>query len=610
MTPGSDYEELFEQAPCSYLITDDAWTITAANTTFLAWTGYTREEVLGTPLPQLLPIGDRLLHSTHSAPRMQLTGAVSEVSCEILDARGQRKAALLTAVRSLRSDNQSEIRVIIFSAHERRQYELELVAARRRAEDSEARSVRAEAGLQHLALHDSLTGLPNRPGLATILTRDLARPHPDAKIAVMFVDLDHFKAVNDSLGHNAGDDLLIMVARRLSAAIRDTGTVARLAGDEFVIIEHVRSVADATALADRLLETVNKPMLIEGLEVVCSASIGIALTDEEDIDADRLLRRADIAMYRAKAQGRNTWDVHDPAESDPAVNRMRLLGELRHGIDTGQLRLHYQPRMDLATNIINGVEALVRWEHPTRGLLQPVDFIDLAEESGLIRELGTWVINEAIKQGTQWNTATTVTAPVEIAVNLSARQLIDPRITAIVQAALVRHHFDPRLLTLEITETALMDNPAAALIVLTNLKSLGVGLAIDDFGTGYASLTYLKDFPIDELKIDRSFVNGLGTNDGDSAIVSSCIQLAHAVGIRAVAEGVETDHQRTTLLSMGCDLAQGYHYSRPLTPGHLTHWITSQPRATPEHTTIDVQPLTDLDSTHQRTRRLDPEPVA
>ncbi len=593
MTDGTNYEELYQQAPCGYLITDDTWTITAANDTFLTWTGYSSDEVRGKPLPQLMPIGDRLLHATNSVARMQLTGAVSEVSLEIIDAAGNRIAALLTAVRATGTDGSTEIRVIIFNAHERRKYELELVAARRRAEESEARSLRAEAGLQHLALHDSLTGLPNRAGLASILVRELENAPPGMKVAVLFVDLDHFKAVNDSLGHNAGDELLTVVAQRLSSTVRASGTVARLSGDEFVVVEHVSTLSDATALAERLLETVNGSMVIEGLEVVCSASIGIALTDDDRTDVARLLRQADIAMYRAKARGRNTWDVHDPSQADPATNRMRLLGELRHGIKAGQLRVHYQPRMDIATNAINGVEALVRWEHPTRGLLQPADFIDLAEESGLIRALGAWVLDEAVKQGTHWNRGMPEYAPIAVAVNLSTRQLLDPQLVHTVATTLTRHNFDPHLLTLEITETALMENPAAALNVLTTLKVLGVGLAIDDFGTGYASLTYLKNFPIDELKIDQSFVSGLGSNDGDSAIVSSCIQLAHAVGIRAVAEGVETADQRSTLLTLGCDLAQGYHYSRPLTAESITQWITNQTDAPARRTSAATQPSTE-----------------
>ncbi|THJ64630.1 EAL domain-containing protein [Arthrobacter echini] len=577
MITAADYEQLFAHAPCGYLITDEKWLITAANATFLAWTGYTSDDVVGTFLARMMPMGDRLLHTTRSVPQMQLTGTVSEVSLEIVDASGKPRAALLTATRSVNHDGGVEHRVIIFSAHERRRYELELVSARRRAEESEARSVRAEAGLQHLALHDSLTSLPNRAGLALILERGLTGRAPGASIAVLFVDLDHFKSVNDSLGHNAGDELLTVVAQRLSSTLSSAGTVARLAGDEFVVVEHVGSATDATVLAERLLEMVNRPLEIEGLEVVCSASIGIALADDESSEPEKLLRWADIAMYRAKARGRNTWEVHDPSEVDPAVNRMRLLGELRHGIEGGQLRVHYQPRMTIATSVISGVEALVRWEHPTRGLLQPAEFIDLAEESGLIRELGAWVLDAAVQQGAQWSRLGDGNAPVSIAVNLSARQLADPQLACMVQASLTRYGFDPSLLTLEITETALMENPVMARKVLTTLKALGVGLAIDDFGTGYASLTYLKEFPIDELKIDRSFVSGLGTSDGDCAIVSSCIQLAHAVGIRAVAEGVETDYQRSTLLTMGCDLAQGFHYSRPLAPELLEDWITAQP---------------------------------
>ncbi|TYD00698.1 EAL domain-containing protein [Arthrobacter echini] len=595
MTLTADYEQLFERAPCSYLVTDESWIVTAVNGTFLEWTGYTCDDVVGVPLPRLMSADDRLVHASRDVPRMQLTGAVSEVSVEIVDAHGQRRAALLTAVRSVQEDGSTEFRVIIFSAHERHQYELDLVAARRSAEESEARSIRAEAGLQYLALHDSLTSLPNRPGLAAILERELADRQPDVTIALLFVDLDHFKSVNDSLGHNAGDELLTIVAQRLSSSVRGTGTVARLAGDEFIVVEHVRSATDATVLAERLLEMVNRSMVIEGLEVVCSASIGIALADDETADPERLLRWADIAMYRAKARGRNTWEVHDPSEADPAVNRMRLLGELRHGIEDGQLRVHYQPRMNIATNIAIGVEALVRWEHPTRGLLQPGDFIDLAEESGLIRGLGAWVLDEAVQQGAQWNRASSGQAPVGMAVNLSPRQLVDPQLTGIVQAALARHSFDPSLLILEITETALMENPEMALKVLTALKALGVGLAIDDFGTGYASLTYLKHFPIDELKIDRSFVSGLGAGNGDYAIVSSCIQLAHAVGIRAVAEGVETDYQRSTLLTMGCDLAQGFHYSRPLAPDLLADWITARPPMSPEIAVELIAPEPDDD---------------
>jgi diguanylate cyclase (GGDEF)-like protein/PAS domain S-box-containing protein len=592
VTDQPDYEQFFQQAPCGYLLLDDDGTIRMINDTFLHWTGHRREALLGTPLQRLLPMGDRLLFSTHCIPQLRLSGAVSEVSLEVLDAEGVRKAALLTAVRSSDADDHGSVRVIVFSAHERRKYELELVAARRRAEESEARSVKAEAGLQHLALHDTLTGLPNRAGLAATLESALTGGGtPDRELAVLFLDLDRFKAVNDSLGHGAGDELLTIVARRLRATVRASSTVARFAGDEFVILEQVSGVEEAGHLADRILQVINATMVIEGLEVVCSASIGVALTNRQYTTVDRLLRGADIAMYQAKARGRNTWAVHDPTEVDPAANRMHLLGELRTAIATEQLRLHYQPRVDLHTGRINSVEALVRWQHPTRGLLQPADFIDLAEESGLIRSLGAWVLEEAVSQSARWRNLSPEQKPVEIAVNLSTRQLLDPDLLGIVSGTLTRHAFDPRQLTLEITETALMEDPVTALQVLTALKELGVCLAIDDFGTGYASLTYLKHFPIDELKIDRSFIQGLGDDDGDSAIVSSCIQLAHAVGIRAVAEGVETPDQQSTLLDLGCDMAQGFHYSRPLAPEALASWVSTHLLSTPDGSAAGSPPL-------------------
>lgn len=577
MNENLDYEQLYQQAPCGYLLMDDDGKITDTNATFLTWTGYQRSEVVGTRLQELMPVGDRLLHSMHFAPQLILAGTVSEISLEIIDARQQRRAALLTAVRVPRPDGSAEVRVIVFSAHERRKYELELVAALRRAEESEARSLRAEAELKHLALHDSLTGLPNRAGLAAVLDTELAQgSDPDRTIAALFVDLDYFKAVNDSLGHSAGDALLTAVAHRLRSTVHHSSTVARLAGDEFVVVEHVRNQAEAQTLARRILKTINTAVTIEGVEIVCSASIGIALATEEHTSPEQLLRHADIAMYEAKARGRNAWQFHNLTEADPAVNKMHLLDELRHAIGNEQLRVHYQSLMDMTTETLIGVEALVRWEHPVRGLLQPADFIDLAEESGLIRELGAWVLEEALRQSTQWSHDSPNRPPLEVSVNLSARQLLDPHLADTVAGHLLRYQFDPRLLTLEITETALMEDPASALKVLTALKALGVRLAIDDFGTGYASLTYLKYFPIDELKIDQSFVSGLSTDDGDSAIVSTCIQLAHAVGIRAVAEGVETGDQHSILLTMGCDLAQGFHYNRPLTPENLARWMTSQ----------------------------------
>ena len=570
-----DFEQLYQQAPCGYLTCDDDGTITGVNDTFLRWTGHRRKDLLGTRLQNLMPVGDRMLYSTHCIPQLRMAGAVAEVLVEVIGADGARRAALLSAARTAAAeDTAASVRVIIFSAHERRRYERELVAAVRRAEEADALRASAEAGLAHLALHDALTGLPNRAGLAARLEDALARrASTGAGVGVLSVDVDHFKIINDSLGHAAGDELLRTVAHRLCSAMRDSSTVARLSGDEFVVIEELADSHEAASLAQRLLDVLIEPVTIDGLEILASASIGAAVADAHDDTPDQLLRRADIAMYRAKARGRGCWELHDPARADPAVDRLRTLGELRHGIDHGQLRLHYQPRMDLLTGELHSVEALVRWEHPTRGLLPPADFIEVAEDSGLIRGLGRWVLEEAVAQAARWHATTLSAAPLEMAVNLSTRQLTDPQLVTTVADVLTRHRLDSSLLTLEVTETALMEDPDAALRTLTALKDLGVLLAVDDFGTGYASLTYLQRFPIDELKIDRSFMAGLGSDAGDSAIVASCVQLAHAIGIRAVAEGVETPEQQRALLDLDCDIAQGFHYSPPLPADALPTWL-------------------------------------
>lgn len=571
----ADFEALFHQAPCGYLITDDAGHITAVNDTFVRWSGYTRHSLVGSTLQSLMPVGDQILYSTHCIPQLGINGSVSEIAVEIVHADGGRRAALLSASRSPGSGGQPAIvRVIVFSAHERRMYEKELVSAVRAAEESEARRAEAEKELQRLALHDALTGLPNRAGLKAKLD---AVPGTGAKgsgrLAVLFIDLDHFKAVNDSLGHSAGDELLVSVAERLAKAAPDASAVARLSGDEFVVVGPFTGPGEATTLAAELLEILKTPIQIEDLEIVTSASIGVAAAQGEEEGLEELVRRADIAMYRAKELGRSRWELHEPAASDPTVDRLRALGELRRGINEGALRVHYQPRVDLRTGRTIGVEALVRWQHPTRGLLPPSEFITMAEESGLVRPLGAWVLGETLRQADSWRREGRRGAGLEFAVNLSARQLSDPELVTMVEGALQLRDIDPSHLLLEITETALMADPDAALESLTALRNLGVNLAVDDFGTGYSSLTYLKKFPIDELKIDRSFINGLGSDSGDSAIVGSCIDLAHAVGIRAVAEGVETSGQVQTLRAMGCDLAQGYHFARPLPAPALKEWL-------------------------------------
>jgi len=562
-------DALFQQAPCGYLTTTDDGTLTRANDTFLDWAGYRREDLLGTSITRLLPVGDRILYSTHCLPQLLTVGAVSEVVVEVVAADRARRACLLTATRSPASAaGPAEIRIIVFSIPERRAYEQELVAALHRAEQSESARTRAEEDLRRQAVRDALTGLPNRAGLDAELTRSLAAA--SAPVGLLFVDLDHFAAVNASLGTAAGDELLVVVAGRLLECARASATVARLSGDEFVVADELDTAA-AEALAQRVLAALSVPVVVQGLEIVASASIGAAVSAGAEDTAERLLHHAAVAVHRAKARGRRCVAVHDPTRTDAAVGRLRLLGELRRAIAGGELRLHYQPRIGLAAGTMTGVEALVRWEHPVRGLLPPSEFIDVAEESGLVRELGAWVLDTAVEQAARW-AADPAARTVQMAVNVSTRQLGDPGLVAAVTGVLARHGLDPRMLVLEVTETALMTDPDAAASALRALKELGVGVAVDDFGTGYASLTYLQRFPVDELKIDRSFVMGLGVDDGAGAIVATCVQLAHAMGIRAVAEGVETEDQRLALVAMRCDFVQGYHYARPLTAPALQAW--------------------------------------
>ncbi|WP_369139463.1 putative bifunctional diguanylate cyclase/phosphodiesterase [Modestobacter versicolor] len=572
-----DYAELWEHAPSGQLLLDDDGLITAVNATFASWTGHAVADLLGTPFPALLPIGDRVLYTTHSLPQLMVTGRVAEASVQVNGADGRRHPALLSATRVTAGSSGAETRIVLVDARQRRRYEEELLAARRRAEESQALIAQAEAELTALVHHDSLTGLLNRAGLLHALLGRLGEGRTDradgAVPTVLFLDLDGFKTVNDALGHTSGDELLQVVARRLRRASRAGADVARFAGDEFVVLDDVTPSA-AGGVADRLLDVLAEPVVLQGVELVLAASVGIcsaevpvAPADLTDA-ADLLLRRADTAMYRAKAQGRGRWEAHRPGTADPGAERLVLLEQLRAAIRGDELRVHYQPRQHLASGTMSGVEALVRWQHPTRGLLQPAEFIDAAEESGVIRDLGAWVLTEAVAQAVRWDAAGGPPG-LQVAVNLSARQLADPDLVPRVAGVLALAGLPASRLVLEITETALMSDPDEALGTLQELRSLGVLLAVDDFGTGYSSFTYLKQFPVDELKIDRSFVTGMTTDAGDRAIVASCVHLAHAMGLVAVAEGVETADERDALRALGCDQAQGYFFSRPVPSSEL-----------------------------------------
>ena len=422
----------------------------------------------------------------------------------------------------------------------------------------------AEQQVMHLARYDSLTGLPNRSMLIEQLDNGLRQARiTRLGLAVLFIDLDRFKFVNDTLGHDAGDELLKIMARRLSGLLRNVDTVARLGGDEFVILIH--NTIDPSTLskvAARVLNVLCEPMRLSDRPVQVSASVGIALFPSDGDDTTTLLKNADSAMYLAKARGKNNFQFFTSELAERAARHFALEGDLRQAVARSELVLHYQPRFRLSDGAMCGMEALLRWQHPTRGLIPPGEFIDLAEESGLIVQLGHWVMGEACHQIRLWREAGL--EPPRCAINLSARQFGNESLIKEVQAALSEAVLEAQALEVEITESLLMSDPDRAQQVLLRLHALGVAIAIDDFGTGYSSLSYLKRFPAQTLKIDRSFVEGLPEDRDDAAITQAVIAMAHSLEMRVVAEGVETPAQLEFLKRHGCDEVQGYLLGRPM----------------------------------------------
>jgi diguanylate cyclase (GGDEF)-like protein/PAS domain S-box-containing protein len=422
------------------------------------------------------------------------------------------------------------------------------------------------AKLTRQALYDPLTGLPNRDLLMDRLGQALTRPGSTAgSVAVIFLNLDRFKLVNDSLGREAGDRLLVAVGKRLTASLRPEDTVARLGGDEFVILmEDVESVSQVIYSAERVVKLFEAPFMSGGQEAYTTISAGIAMSRSAADQPLDLLRDADMAMHRAKAQGKSRYEVFDAAMGSYAHRRLERDTELRRAIEREEFVVYYQPKMDLTTGHLHGFEALVRWEHPERGLVPPFEFIPLAEESGLIVRIGHWVLEESCRRAKAWQERYGGVGPA-IGVNLSARQFRNPRLPELVAAVLEETRLSPEVLLLEVTESAMMEDAEASSATLTDLKDLGVRVAIDDFGTGYSSLAYLKTFPLDMLKIDRSFVNELGQDRKSTAIVEAVCALGNTLQMQVLAEGIETAQQATQLQGLGCELGQGYFFARPLT---------------------------------------------
>lgn len=449
----------------------------------------------------------------------------------------------------------------------------ELAAINSQLEDEVLERRRAEARLEHLAHHDPLTGLPNRLQVAEHLQRSVSKAERHrSRLAVLFIDLDRFKEVNDTLGHAAGDELLIEVTRRLTGQLRSGDLLARLGGDEFVcILEDLVAPQDASRVADKLIARIGESFSIREHDLSISASIGISLYPADGVDAGNLLRAADTAMYQAKKHGRNAYHFYTPEMTKYAQERAQLEHLLRHAIDNNELEVHYQIKMAGADKTCpSGVEALVRWNSAQLGPVSPVRFIPIAEETGFIVELGEWVLRTACRQLAAWR-ASGVDV-LKIAVNLSVRQLERADILEVVRSALQESGLPADALELEITESVIM-NVDDAISVLNQLSVLGVQLAVDDFGTGYSSLAYLKLLPINTLKIDRSFVIGIGDNLGDEAIIQAVIGMARSLGLSTVAEGVETEQQLAFLRQAGCDEIQGYFFGRPLpADAFLDHW--------------------------------------
>ncbi|MBI3805349.1 MAG: EAL domain-containing protein [Nitrospirae bacterium] len=433
----------------------------------------------------------------------------------------------------------------------------------------------AEELIQHMAFYDTLTGLPNRNNLYDRILNTLRTDaHRGKPFFLLLMDLDRFKEINDTLGHHRGDILLHEVGARLKGVLFEPNLVARLGGDEFaILLPEIATAEEVYRVVQQIQDALAAPLIIEGLPIAVEASIGIALYPDHGENPESLLQRADVAMYMAKQRGRSHL-LYD-AQYDPhSHRRLALMGELRNAIDQEQLRLHFQPKIDLKTQRVIGVEALVRWQHPEQGFIPPDQFIGSAEKTGLIRPLTQWVLEAALRQCRLWSRSG---MEIGISVNLSTRNLQESRLVERVLEALQRNEVAPGRLMLEITESAIMADPNLAREVLTRLSERGVGLSIDDFGTGYSSLAYLKRLPVDEIKIDKSFVLGMATDENDAVIVRSTIDLAHNLGLKVIAEGVENETLWEQLSRLGCDELQGYYISRPLPPEELSFWLNRSP---------------------------------
>jgi diguanylate cyclase (GGDEF)-like protein len=431
---------------------------------------------------------------------------------------------------------------------------------------------RAEKQIAHMARHDSLTDLPNRVLFREQLAMALANVHRGERLAVLYLDLDHFKSINDTLGHLAGDELLQAVARRLQGCLRDTDTVARVGGDEFAIIQtRIKEPDDTAILARRVREAICAPYDIAGHSVITDTTVGISIAPDDGVEPNDLIKNADMALYGAKSDGRGTYRFFEPAMDARMKARRMLELALRQALTAGEFELHYQPLVNLADNRITCCEALIRWHHPERGMIPPADFIPVAEEVGLIVPIGEWVMRQACADAKRWPD------DVKVAVNLSAIQVMNQSLVSVVVSALAESGLPARRLEIEITESVLMRNTDTTLSALHRLRELGISISLDDFGTGYSSLSYLRSFPFDKIKIDRCFVSGLPDASDSVAIVRAVAGLAENLNMVTTAEGVETEQQLAQVRALGCTEMQGFLFSKPCSVAEIEKLLNPAP---------------------------------
>ncbi|MEH2284470.1 MAG: EAL domain-containing protein [Nostoc sp.] len=591
------YQDLFEFAPYGYLVTNTIGTIQEANHVAASLLGVQQKYLVGKPLILFIAQQDRQCFSSQMQNLQELLNW--EINLQPRRGRPFPASVKASVVYDLEG-KQLGWRWLLCNISERKQAEemlhrtyreLEIRVAERTAELVKANQKllneiterkRVESQLLHLAFHDAVTGLANRPAFMKHLKHAInySKRHSDYLFAVLFIDLDRFKVINDSLGHLNGDQLLLAIASRLEICVRSIDTAARLGGDEFtILLEGIHDVSDAITVAERIQQELALPFELDGQEVFITASIGIALSSTVDYEhPEELLRDADTAMYQAKVLGRARYELFNSDMYANAVARLQLETDLRRAIERLEFRVYYQPIISLTSGSILGFEALLRWQHPERGLLNPADFIPLAEETGLILSIGRWGLHEACRQMQAWRVCHRSNLLKKISVNLSVKQFSQPDLIEQIGQILHSTGLDAGTLALEITESVIVENGDKVTAALLQLREMGIELSIDDFGTGYSSLGRLHNFPISVLKIDRSFISPMGTNSKNVEIIEIIVTLAHKLGVDVLAEGVETKEQLVLLRKLNCEYGQGHFFSVPLNSSAAETLIMQNPQ--------------------------------